>query len=48
VVLVKAGRKRDLPGVKYVIVRGKYDAAGVQGRRTARSKYGVKQEDMED
>lgn len=48
VVLVKAGRKRDLPGVKYVIVRGKYDAAGVQGRRSARSKYGVKQEDMED
>ena len=48
VVLVKAGRKRDLPGVKYVVVRGKYDAAGVQGRRKARSKYGVKQEDMED
>jgi small subunit ribosomal protein S12 len=48
VVLVKAGRKRDLPGVKYVIVRGKYDAAGVQGRRTARSKYGVKQEDIEE
>ena len=48
VVLVKAGRKRDLPGVKYVIVRGKYDTAGVKGRKTARSKYGVKQEDIEN
>jgi len=45
VVLVKAGRKRDLPGVKYVVVRGKYDAAGVKGRKKARSKYGVKRED---
>ena len=41
VVLVKAGRKRDLPGVKYIIVRGKYDTAGVEGRKKARSKYGV-------
>jgi small subunit ribosomal protein S12 len=44
VVLVKAGRKRDLPGVKYIIVRGKYDTAGVQGRKKARSKYGAKVE----
>jgi small subunit ribosomal protein S12 len=42
VVLVKAGRKRDLPGVKYIIVRGKYDTAGVQNRKKARSKYGTK------
>lgn len=42
VVLVKAGRKRDLPGVKYTIVRGKYDTAGVQKRMKARSKYGAK------
>lgn len=42
VVLVKAGRKRDLPGVKYIIVRGKYDCAGVDGRKKARSKYGAK------
>jgi len=42
VVLVKAGRKRDLPGVKYIVIRGKYDAAGVEGRQKARSKYGVK------
>jgi small subunit ribosomal protein S12 len=42
VVLVKAGRKRDLPGVKYIIVRGKYDCAGVTNRKKARSKYGAK------
>lgn len=42
VVLVRAGRKRDLPGVKYTIVRGKYDTAGVEGRQKARSKYGAK------
>ena len=42
VVLVKAGRKRDLPGVKYIVVRGKYDTAGVKGRQKARSKYGAK------
>ena len=41
VVLVKAGKKRDLPGVKYIVVRGKYDTAGVEGRKKARSKYGV-------
>jgi small subunit ribosomal protein S12 len=42
VVMVKAGRKRDLPGVKYIVVRGKYDAEGVKDRKKARSKYGVK------
>jgi len=42
VVLVKAGRKRDLPSIKYIIVRGKNDAAGVEGRQKARSKYGTK------
>lgn len=42
VVLVKAARRRDLPGVKYMVVRGKYDAAGVEGRKSARSKYGAK------
>lgn len=45
VVLVKAGRKRDLPGVKYIIVRGKYDATGVENRKKARSKYGAKTPD---
>lgn len=42
VVLVKAGKKRDLPGVKYIVVRGKYDTAGVENRKKARSKYGAK------
>lgn len=45
VVLVKAARRRDLVGVKYMIVRGKYDASGVEGRKKARSKYGAKKED---
>ncbi len=41
VVLVQGGRRRDLPGVRYKIVRGVYDTAGVEGRKTARSKYGT-------
>jgi len=42
VVLVRGGRVKDLPGVKYQVVRGKYDAAGVVGRQTSRSRYGTK------
>ncbi len=42
IVLVKGGRVRDLPGVKYHLVRGKFDLAGVEGRKTSRSKYGAK------
>lgn len=42
IVLVRGGRVKDLPGVKYHLVRGKYDAAGVQNRRQGRSKYGTK------
>ncbi|MBT4123930.1 MAG: 30S ribosomal protein S12 [Candidatus Pacebacteria bacterium] len=42
VVMVRGGRVKDLPGVKYHIVRGKFDCAGVEGRKTSRSKYGVK------
>nr|QTI91331.1 ribosomal protein S12 [Ferocactus latispinus] len=42
VVLVRGGRVKDLPGVKYHIVRGTLDAAGVKDRRQGRSKYGVK------
>ena len=42
VVLVRGGRVKDLPGVKYHIVRGKYDTAGVEGRRHSRSLYGTK------
>ena len=41
-VLVRGGRVRDLPGVRYTIVRGKYDTAGVKDRKQARSRYGVK------
>ena len=42
IVLLRGGRTKDLPGVKYHIVRGKYDLAGVDGRKTSRSKYGAK------
>lgn len=42
IVLVRGGRVKDLPGVKYHIVRGKYDTSGVVGRQTARSRYGAK------
>ena len=42
VVLVKGGRVRDLPGVRYHIVRGALDSLGVDKRRQGRSKYGVK------
>lgn len=42
IVLVRGGRVKDLPGVKYHIVRGKYDTAGVQNRKQSRSKYGTK------
>ncbi|MCL5006969.1 MAG: 30S ribosomal protein S12 [Patescibacteria group bacterium] len=42
VVLVRGGRVKDLPGVRYHIVRGVLDTAGVQGRKQQRSKYGAK------
>ncbi|MCL0067359.1 30S ribosomal protein S12, partial [Peptococcaceae bacterium] len=42
VVLVRGGRVKDLPGVRYHIVRGALDAAGVQDRKQGRSKYGTK------
>jgi small subunit ribosomal protein S12 len=41
IVLVRGGRVKDLPGVKYHLVRGKYDLQGVEGRKTSRSKYGT-------
>lgn len=44
VVLVRGGRVKDLPGIKYTIVRGKYDLMGVEKRRTSRSVYGRKKE----
>jgi small subunit ribosomal protein S12 len=42
VVLLRGGRVRDLPGVRYHIVRGVLDTAGVEGRKQQRSKYGTK------
>jgi len=44
IVLIRGGRVKDLPGVKYHIVRGKFDLAGVEGRKTSRSKYGTKRQ----
>jgi small subunit ribosomal protein S12 len=41
-VLVRGGRVKDLPGVRYHVVRGTLDAAGVTGRNQSRSKYGTK------
>jgi len=42
IVLVRGGRVKDLPGVKYHIVRGKFDSSGVESRRQGRSRYGTK------
>ena len=42
IVLVRGGRVKDLPGVRYHIVRGALDSAGVEGRLQGRSKYGAK------
>ncbi|MFH1894439.1 MAG: 30S ribosomal protein S12 [Patescibacteria group bacterium] len=42
IVLIRGGRVKDLPGVRYHIVRGILDTAGVEGRKQERSKYGVK------
>lgn len=42
VVLIRGGRVKDLPGVRYHIIRGTLDAAGVEGRKQSRAKYGTK------
>jgi small subunit ribosomal protein S12 len=42
VVLIRGGRVKDLPGVRYHIIRGTLDSVGVQNRRQSRSKYGAK------
>lgn len=44
IVMVRSGRVQDLAGVRYQVVRGKYDAGGVVGRKTSRSRYGTKSE----
>ena len=43
-VLVRGGREKDLPGVRYKIIRGSLDTQGVRGRKQARSRYGAKKE----
>jgi small subunit ribosomal protein S12 len=43
-VLIRGGRTQDLPGVKYKLIRGKFDFLGVKNRKTSRSKYGAKKE----
>lgn len=42
IVMIRGGRVKDLPGVRYHIVRGSYDTSGVEDRKRSRSKYGVK------
>ena len=42
IVLIEGGRVKDLPGVRYHVVRGVLDPAGVEGRKTSRSRYGTK------
>jgi len=44
IVLIRGGRVKDLPGIRYHIIRGTLDATGVSGRRRGRSKYGTKKE----
>ena len=44
IVLVRGGRVKDLPGVRYKIIRGTLDAVGVKNRKQARSRYGAKKE----
>ena len=44
IVLVRGGRVKDLPGVRYKIIRGALDASGVNGRKQARSRYGAKRD----
>ena len=42
IVLIRGGRVKDLPGVRYHVIRGTLDAVGVEGRHSSRSKYGTK------
>ncbi len=42
IVMIRGGRVKDLPGVRYHVIRGTLDAIGVEGRRKSRSKYGAK------
>ena len=42
IVLIRGGRVKDLPGVRYHVIRGTLDSSGVEGRKQSRSKYGAK------
>jgi small subunit ribosomal protein S12 len=44
IVLIRGGRVKDLPGVRYHVIRGTLDSMGVEGRKQARSKYGAKRQ----
>ncbi|MDZ7798048.1 MAG: 30S ribosomal protein S12 [Patescibacteria group bacterium] len=44
IVMIRGGRVKDLPGVRYHVVRGRYDTSGVEGRQQSRSHYGTKKE----
>ncbi len=44
IVLIKGGKIKDLPGIRYKVVRGTLDVAGVEGRKQSRSKYGTKKQ----
>jgi len=48
IVLIRGGRVKDLPGVRYHVIRGTLDAVGVDGRRQGRSKYGTKRPKAQD
>ena len=47
IIMIRGGRVKDLPGVRYHIIRGTLDATGVEGRRQSRSKYGAKKPKVE-
>jgi small subunit ribosomal protein S12 len=44
IVLIRGGTVKDLPGIKYKVIRNKFDASGVVGRKKSRSRYGTKKE----
>jgi len=44
IVLIRGGRVKDLPGVRYHVIRGTLDSMGVEGRKQSRSKYGAKRQ----
>ena len=47
IILIRGGTVKDLPGIKYKVIRAKYDTTGVVGRKSSRSKYGTKKEGVQ-